>query len=226
MLKTNYVHHDVVYKKKLSQQGGVWSSEHQLEMDRLRLSHHLGLDSVPKNGRALELGCGTGEISQWLTTRGYSVVGVDISESALEEARSRSGDAGIDFRCLDVTQSPGWRSGTFELVIDNWFLHCIVGDDRKRLLQNIASLLSEQGVFVGATMCANVFGGVPKDSYDPATGLVFDGDVATRYVGSVEALVGEFEEAGFSFVVTTHKRTEDKVDGVDEFYYVVRKAKR
>lgn len=36
-----------------------------------------------KNSKILEIGCGTGRVSMWLATHGYSVVGLDLSEYML-----------------------------------------------------------------------------------------------------------------------------------------------
>ena len=40
----------------------------------------------PRQGRALEIGCGLGHLLAWLTDR-YQVVGTDVNPWALEEAR-------------------------------------------------------------------------------------------------------------------------------------------
>lgn len=46
-------------------------------------------------GRALDLGCGTGTQSVYLASHGWRVVGVDIVEQALEQARKRADEAGV-----------------------------------------------------------------------------------------------------------------------------------
>lgn len=224
MIKTNYIFHDTVYRHKLSKDGGMWSSQEQLESDCARLTHHLHFDSVPQSGRVLELGCGTGELSRWLRSRGYEVTGVDISETAIGEAKKRSENLDIEYICDDITRTDRFSIGLFDLVVENWFLHCIVGDDRKNVLKTVNSLLVENGVFIGATMCSTVVGTIFDNSYDPKTGIIFDGDTASRYVGQIDALEKEFGDAGFRFVSTTHKRIEDKNTDSDEFYYVLRKT--
>jgi SAM-dependent methyltransferase len=45
--------------------------------------------SLPTSGRVLELGCGTGFYTRWLTERGVDVVAMDISPKMVEQARSR-----------------------------------------------------------------------------------------------------------------------------------------
>ena len=42
--------------------------------------------------RVLEVGCGTGPLTEWLVDRGAAVVACDVSAAMLEIARSRVGD--------------------------------------------------------------------------------------------------------------------------------------
>ncbi|MCO6437096.1 MAG: methyltransferase domain-containing protein [Phycisphaerae bacterium] len=48
---------------------------------------------VPAGSRVLELGCGTGVYTRWLTDRGCTVTAMDISPAMIEQARKRSPDA-------------------------------------------------------------------------------------------------------------------------------------
>ncbi len=56
----------------------------------------------------LDVGCGTGRHAIELTKRGYSVTGVDLSESQLARAREKAAGEGlsIDFRKLDARSLP------------------------------------------------------------------------------------------------------------------------
>ena len=47
-------------------------------------------------GVALDLACGNGRNAMWLARRGWRVTGVDISAVALQQARSRSAELGVD----------------------------------------------------------------------------------------------------------------------------------
>ncbi|MFE9970152.1 methyltransferase domain-containing protein [Streptomyces hirsutus] len=57
-------------------------------------------------GRALDVGCGTGELAAHLSSAGYTVDAVDWSETALAEAGSRHGGAARWLR-LDVEEDDG-----------------------------------------------------------------------------------------------------------------------
>lgn len=100
-------------------------------------------------GRALDLGCGEGADAVWLAERGWDVVAVDVSETALgraAEAASARGVADrIDFLQLDL--SDGFPDGTFDLV-SSQFLHSTVRLDRARILENAAVALRPGGRLV------------------------------------------------------------------------------
>ncbi|WGD39725.1 methyltransferase, FxLD system [Streptomyces cathayae] len=57
-------------------------------------------------GRALDVGCGTGELAAHLSSAGYTVDAVDRSETALAEASSRHGGAARWLR-LDIEEDDG-----------------------------------------------------------------------------------------------------------------------
>ena len=56
-------------------------------------------------GSALDLGCGTGRWSVRLAERGWQVVGIDVVPKAIDAARHRAEQAGVDvtFKEGDVT---------------------------------------------------------------------------------------------------------------------------
>ena len=52
--------------------------------------------NIPKGGKILDSGCGTGNFSIGLGLRGYEVVGIDISHAMLERARLKKKKAGLE----------------------------------------------------------------------------------------------------------------------------------
>ncbi|HEV2136871.1 MAG TPA: class I SAM-dependent methyltransferase [Terracidiphilus sp.] len=73
-------HYDRLYRDK----------EYPVEADFV---HTLAQEFVPGASTLLDLGCGTGKHALLLAERGYSVTGVDRSETMLEIARARLADA-------------------------------------------------------------------------------------------------------------------------------------
>jgi phosphatidylethanolamine/phosphatidyl-N-methylethanolamine N-methyltransferase len=77
--------------------------------------------NVPKGGRVLDSGCGTGNFSIGLGLRGYEVVGIDISRAMLQRARLKKKKAGlqnVEFKEWDIEKGLAfYPDGNFDCVI-------------------------------------------------------------------------------------------------------------
>lgn len=100
-------------------------------------------------GRALDLGCGEGADALWLAERGWQVVAVDISATALrratEAASARNLLAHIDFQQHDLNES--FPEGSFDLVSAQ-YLHSPARLERDGVLQRAAERVGRGGVLL------------------------------------------------------------------------------
>jgi SAM-dependent methyltransferase len=100
-------------------------------------------------GRALDLGCGEGADSVWLAERGWNVVRVDISDTALQRARSAAEARGvlgrIDFQQHDLSAT--FPDGEFDLVSAHFF-HSTLPLDRTRVFLRAAEALKPGGTLL------------------------------------------------------------------------------
>lgn len=84
-------------------------------------------------GDVLDIGCGLGENSIYLTQQGLSVTGLDFSPSAIEQAKQRAAAAGVtvDLQVADATKLDGWDA-RFDTVIDSAVYHCFDHDGHQQ----------------------------------------------------------------------------------------------
>jgi 2-polyprenyl-3-methyl-5-hydroxy-6-metoxy-1,4-benzoquinol methylase len=94
-------------------------------------------------GRAIDIGCGTGTNALWLAQRGFDVLGVDISETAVEMARQKALERGIECRFEVVDVLNDTMSGqTFDFVFDMGCFHTFeAAEEQDRFAARMAELL-------------------------------------------------------------------------------------
>ncbi len=151
-----YYDHEPVYRRVLQRGGSGWDDRR----DDPDTDSYLGLDAFIAEycrGRAiasvLDLGCGGGQAGLRFVDLAGRVLGVDYSESAVELARrNAAGMPQASFEVADLTNLDG-VTGTFDVIIDNHALHCLVDDEhRAGMLSAVARLLSSDGLFFCETM--------------------------------------------------------------------------
>jgi SAM-dependent methyltransferase len=95
--------------------------------------------------RILEVGCGWGELAEWVGREtGAEVVAVDLSPRMVELARQR----GVDARAGDV-QNLAFADGEFDVAIAAWMLYHV--PDLDRGISELARVLRPGGRLVVST---------------------------------------------------------------------------
>ncbi|MFL6259776.1 MAG: class I SAM-dependent methyltransferase [Thermoanaerobaculia bacterium] len=99
----------------------------------------------------LDLGCGNGRQSRFLSRHFPRIIATDVSTSALEKARQETGPAykNIELRQLDALQ-PGQAQALHDEIGDaniymRGVLHVTQQRDRPRFVQSLRTLLGERG---------------------------------------------------------------------------------
>lgn len=146
-------------------------------------------DGSPK-GRALDIGCGTGDTSVYLARAGWEVTGVDFVEAALARARAKAKAAGVAPRLLraDVTRlrESGVGDG-FRFIVDHGCFHGLSDAARDGYAREINAVAAP-----GARMIIAGFG--PGKRRGPPG---FDrGDLEARFGARWTIEGGEAQEDG------------------------------
>jgi predicted TPR repeat methyltransferase len=100
---------------ELWSKGDFWAIESSA-YEQERLNVLIGTVADRRYRRALEIGCGGGAFTRLLSDVADEVVGVDISEAAIERARNVVGE-NVKLRVADAV-SHDWRAeGEFDLIV-------------------------------------------------------------------------------------------------------------
>jgi SAM-dependent methyltransferase len=108
-----------------------------------------------KKTKILDIGCGTGRHAIELTQRGYTVVGIDLSESLLQRAKAKAAalKLQIDFQKQDARSLP--FSHEFDLAImlcEGAFPLMETDEMNFQILQNAANALKPNGKLIFTTL--------------------------------------------------------------------------
>ncbi len=98
-------------------------------------------------GRAIDLGCGTGTNVITLAQHGWKVTGIDFVPRAIEKARRKIAQAGVQATVLhgDVTRLEG-ISGPFDLALDLGCFHGVPA--RSEYLHQLSRVLAPGGYWL------------------------------------------------------------------------------
>jgi carbamoyltransferase len=121
-----------------------------IEKARVGLFGRLLNEQIPYAARVVEVGCGTGQLTNFLSVAHRSVLGVDVCLNSLLLAQKFKTDHGLaraGFAQMNLFR-PGLRDGFFDVVISNGVLHHT--SDCRGAFQRVSRLARPSGhVVVG-----------------------------------------------------------------------------
>ncbi len=114
------------------------------------------LEYLPDNpGRVLELGCGTGILTEQILERstGAEITGIDLSPDMLRIASEKPALRNVHFIAGDLRNA--WPAGPYDTVVTSLCIHHVSADERATVVKRAYEALSPGGWFV----CGDVFRG-------------------------------------------------------------------
>jgi SAM-dependent methyltransferase len=190
----------------------------------------------------LDVGCGTGRLARRLFEAGFSVVGVDISPTAIEEASALAvasdiGGPSLRFDVADVSaaERPRIDSGPFDVVVCQLVLSIVGGvRERENLLRCLHEHLRPGGhLYLSASgVSDSINAGYARLYADdgPLTGEPYSyysrdekGTILyTTHHFSAEELVALLEAAGYAEIrVTTEREASSRRPEEAAFFHYV-----
>lgn len=105
--------------------------------------------------KIIDIGCGTGRHSIELSKRGYSMTGIDLSESLLEKAREKAKQNGvqIDFLKHDARNLPFHKQFDVAIMMCEGGFPLMETDEMNYgILKNVSKSLKEKSKFIFTTL--------------------------------------------------------------------------
>lgn len=108
-----------------------------------------------KSAKILDVGCGTGRHTIELTTRGYNVVGIDLSVSQLDRAKEKAKQENlqIDFEKHDARNLPFKNQFDLAMMLCEGSFPLMETDEMNyEILKNVSAALKKDGKFIFTTL--------------------------------------------------------------------------
>ncbi|HZK66439.1 MAG TPA: class I SAM-dependent methyltransferase [Chloroflexota bacterium] len=103
-------------------------------------------DAGEIRGSVLDVGCGTGENALYLAERGHEVWGVDSAPAAIEKAKAKVRQRGLEatFQPFDALRLEG-LGRSFDTVIDSGLFHVFSDEERPSFVRSLGAVLHPGG---------------------------------------------------------------------------------
>lgn len=135
--------------------------------------------------KVLEFGCGAGNYVIFFAGKGYTATGVDISENAINLARTAAKNKNVDcdFIVADVRDDLKQFVDTYDFIYDWHVLQHIYPENREEYVANVFHLLNDGGKYLSVCFSEQSpeFGGSDKYRTTPLnTRLYFSSEQELR----------------------------------------------
>lgn len=151
----------------MAHQGNIWDKEYRNpklvtkgdkpQADVFRFLKYLKKEQkfCVEDCSVLDLGCGTGRNSNYLADIGNSVIGIEISSTALSLAKARAKEMGVvvDYRLGDIGVEYGIDNNSIDVILDITASNSLDEKGREVYLKEMARVLKPSGYIFVRALC-------------------------------------------------------------------------
>lgn len=102
----------------------------------------LAIDGRIKPGSAITLGCGVGRETIYLAKKGFNVIGLDFSPTAIQKARAKAKEEGVEVEFIvDDLTNLQHTLGTYDLVMDFGAFNDLSQGARDLYMKNVLPMI-------------------------------------------------------------------------------------
>lgn len=145
--------HDAAVAAKFDEEAVSWRHKYDAQapggeamLGRLARFRAALIEHVPPPARVLDFGCGTGELTRFLTKEGWHVTGCDVSANMIDVARGEAPD--LPWHLLDVGSNRPlpFQEECFDAVVASSVFEYL--SEPKQTLERIAAIMRPKGVLL------------------------------------------------------------------------------
>ena len=92
----------------------------------------------------LDLGCGSGNNTLFLTNNNKKVIACDLSENAIKNIKKNFPEI-MDAKCLNMLEGLPFPDNSFEVIIADLSLHYFTREDTMKVLKDLDRILKKDG---------------------------------------------------------------------------------
>ncbi len=96
--------------------------------------------------KVLDLGCGTGNDTLYLTEKGFGVIACDYSDVAIEKINKEFNN--IETKIVDISKCLPFEDNSFDLIIADLSLHYFDENTTKNIMREIKRILTPNGYLI------------------------------------------------------------------------------
>ncbi len=103
------------------------------------------------NKKALVIGCGLGDDSEFLAEKGANVTAFDIAPASIEWCKKRFNNSSVNYLVADLLNlDDSWRN-SFDLIFESRTIQALPINIRRKVIEAIAILLKAKGTLLVVT---------------------------------------------------------------------------
>lgn len=183
-----------------------WAEIYDSNQNATRDAEHIVLKSMLSGrqfNRSLEIGCGTGKNTAFLSSISGHVTAVDFSEQMLSKAKGKQYPSSVEFMLGDIQDEWSFASGTYDLITFSLVLEHI--EHLAPVFEKANDVLSDGGIiYIGELHPYKQYAG-SKARFETQAGV----QVLECYIHQVS----DFLQPALELGLTLHKIVEYKPEG-------------
>lgn len=167
-----------------------------------------------KDTEILDLGCGIGANTLYLTERGFNVLSCDFSNEALKSISKNIPNSKTKY--LDMLETFPFANESYSLVIADLSLHYFDNDATIQIMSEIKRILKENGVLLARVASVNDFNFGAGIGEQLEKNFYFEGDYTKRFfdqedVNKYFGIIGEVESFETSMIRNEEEYSKPKM---------------